>query len=213
MLAQKLEGLRRNLSSLGVNLHHILLYIFPGNKDAGKARQNPENVYLFYDDFSDSNLEKKWQKNWGAIRVENGVLKLRTRQTPTGDSGEISVFVKHGHEWEDIEVELDFNERNTGTEYPGPFLRVQDARIQSTTAWWFEYQTGSKGCTMRPFKNNKDGSWLYQGTLAKPLSAGSWLHAKYRVAGDRFVGLYCHGGGGGATKKGLYYTTILSVER
>ncbi|CAB4007783.1 Hypothetical predicted protein, partial [Paramuricea clavata] len=161
-------------------------YLVYGNKDAGKAKQNPENVYLFYDDFSDSILEKKWQKNWGDIRVENGVLKLRTRQTPTRDNGEISVFIKHGHEWEDIEVELDFNERNTGPQYPGPFLRVQDARIQSTTAWWFEYQTGSKYCTMRPFKNNKDGSWLYRGTLTKPLSAGSWYHAKYRVVGDRF---------------------------
>jgi hypothetical protein len=190
MLAQKMEGLKRNLSSLGVNLHHVLQYIFPGNKDASKARQNPENVYLFYDDFSDSNLEKKWQKNWGAIRVENGVLKVKTRQTPTGNNAEISVFVKHGHEWEDIEVELDLNERNTGSNVaPGTFLRVQDARIQRTTAWWFEYVPAYDHCTMRPFQNNRDSNWLYKTALTKSFSPGLWYHVKYRVAGDRFVGL------------------------
>jgi hypothetical protein len=173
-----------------VSIYTTFCYIFPGNKDAGKARQNPENVYLFYDDFSDSNLEKKWQKNWGAIDVENGVLKVKTRQTPTRNQAEISVFAKHGHEWEDIEVELDLNERNTGSNVaPGTFLRVQDARIQSTTAWWFEYVSTYKHCTLRPYQNNKDGSWLYQGTLTKPLSPGTWFHAKYRVVGDRFVGL------------------------
>ena len=119
------------------------------------------------------------------------MLKLKTRQTPTGNNAEISVFVRHGHEWEDIEVELDFNEI-IDAKAPGPFLRVQDARIESTTAWWFEYVSGSKDCTMRPFKNNKDGIWLYRGTLTKPLSAGSWYHAKYRVVGDRFVGTALH---------------------
>ncbi|CAB3991343.1 Hypothetical predicted protein [Paramuricea clavata] len=176
---------REILIDSSVSLQNDYTVALQGNKDAGKARQNPENVYLFYDDFSDSNLEKKWQKNWGAIRVENGVLKVKTGRTPTSDKGEISVFVKHGHEWEDIEVELDLNERNN-VRAPGPFLRVQDARIQSTTAWWFEYVTGSKLCTMRPFKNNKDGSWLYRGTLPKALSAGLWYHAKFRVVGDRF---------------------------
>ena len=116
------------------------------------------------------------------------MLKVKTRQTPTGNNAEISVFVKHGHEWEDIEVELDFNEI-IDVKAPGPFLRVQDARIQSTTAWWFEYITGNKVCTMRPFKNNQDAGWLYRGTLTKPLSAGSWYHAKFRVVGDRFVAL------------------------
>jgi hypothetical protein len=119
------------------------------------------------------------------------VLRLKTGQT--SNAAEISVFVKHGHEWEDIEVELDLNERNTGPDIaPGTFLRVQDTRIESTTAWWFEYVSGSKSCTMRPFKNNKDGGWLYKGTLTKPLSAGSWFHAKYRVVGDRFVGTTLH---------------------
>ena len=160
-----------------------------GNKEAGKAKQNPENVYLFYDDFSDSlNLENKWQKNWGAIDVRNGVLHLKTGKTPTKDSSEISIFVKHGHEWKDIEVELDFSEKNLNV-YPGPYLRVRDARIQSTSAWWFEYEylSGKKACTMRPYKNNQDGSWLYKGTLTKPLSPGSWYHFKYRVVGDRCV--------------------------
>lgn len=61
-----------------------------------RAKRNkiPENVYLFYDDFSDKNLEKKWQKNWGSVSAENGVLALQTKATPTANSAEISVFVK-----------------------------------------------------------------------------------------------------------------------
>ena len=157
-----------------------------GNKEAGEAKQNPENVYLFHDDFSDSNLEKKWQKNWGSVITENGVLKLKTALTPTKNNAEISVFVKQGHEWKDIEVELDLSERNINV-YPGPFLRAQDVRIQTTSAWWFEYSVGKQECTMRPFKKNVDGLWLYRGKLTKPLSAGAWYHAKYRVVGDRFV--------------------------
>ncbi len=198
----QISNISRNLAQTTyIASHHAqqlamhILYILPGNKDAGKAKQNPENVYLFYDDFSDSNLEKKWQKNWGTVGIENGVLKLKTGQTPTGNAAEISVFVKHCHEWKDIEVELDFNERNTGYDgaravAPGPFLRVQDARIQNTSAWWFEYISGSNEGIMRPYKNNQDGGWLYKGTLTKPLSPGSWYHAKYRVAGDRFARLF-----------------------
>ena len=147
-------------------------------------------MYFFYDDFSDSNLEKKWQKNWGNINVENGVLKLKTDTTPTGDNAEISVFVKNGQEWEDIEVDLDFNERNNEVA-PGPFLRVQDAKIKDTSGWWFEYVTdGRKTCTMRPFKKNHDGNWLYTRDLEGPVSAGSWHHAKYRVVGDRLVTVF-----------------------
>ena len=157
---------------------------FIGNKDAGKAKQNPENVYLFYDDFSDLNLERKWQKNWGIIDVVNGALKLITDATPTGDNAEISVFVKNGQEWEDIEVDLDFSEMNNNVA-PGPFLRVQDTRFQTTSGWWFEYVTGGKDCTMRPFKKNVDGGWMYtKKFLNGPISAGSWNHAKYRIVGD-----------------------------
>ena len=165
--------------------NHLSLLISLGNKDAGKAKQNPENVYLFYEDFSNSNLEKKWQKNWGSVSVENGVLKLKTGASPTGDLAEISVFVKNGQEWEDIEVELDFDEKNS-VSYPGPFMRVQDASIRSTTAWWFEYATGRKDCTMRPYQKNQDGKWLYTKYLKEQVSTGSWHHVKYRVVGDRY---------------------------
>ena len=151
--------------------------------------KNPEHVYLFYDDFTDTKLERKWQKNWGTVRVENGVLTVRTGKTPTNEHVEISVFVRHGYDWEDIEVELDFLDRNKD-KYPGPFLRVQDAGLKSTSGWWFEYHTGNKRCTMRPLKSNNDGSWLYRGNLNKPLSLVSWTHAKYRVVGDRLV-LFC----------------------
>ncbi|XP_028392656.1 uncharacterized protein LOC114517196 [Dendronephthya gigantea] len=162
-------------------------YIVYGNKEADRAKQNPENVYLFYDDFSDQNFGKRWQKNWGTVTVENGVLKLNTDRTPTGDYADISVFVKNGEEWKDIEVELDFNELRSNVA-PGPFLRVHDAKIRSTTAWWFEYVTGRKVnfCTMRPYQNNQDGKWLYARNRASILSAGTWYHAKYRVVGDRF---------------------------
>ncbi|CAB3991342.1 Hypothetical predicted protein [Paramuricea clavata] len=176
-----------NSNVLNVSLQKDYTVGLQGNKDAGKAKQNPENVYLFYDDFSDSNLEKRWQKNWGTIDVENGVLKMKIRRIPTRDNAEISVFIKHGHEWEDIEAELDLNERNMGFNVaPGTFLRVQDARIQRTTAWWFEYIPGYGHCTMRPFQNNRDSKWLYKTALTQPLCPGFWYHFKYRVAGDRF---------------------------
>ena len=163
-------------------------FLFPGNRAAGKAKQNPEFVYLFYDDFSDSNLEEKWTKNWGVGKVQNGVLGLKTGKTPTGNTAEIAVFVKHGYEWEDIEAELDFNEKNSGPNVaPGPFLRVQDARIASTTAWWFEYVSKSDQCTVRPYKNNADSGWIHRSILTKPLSPGLWNHAKYRVVGERLV--------------------------
>ena len=171
---------------------YIHRLIVTGNKGAGPAKKNPENVYLFYDDFTDSNLEKKWQKNWGTIGVGNGILSLKTGTTPTNDSAEVSVFVKHGHEWKDLDVELDFKEKirefeGAAVAAPGPFLRVEDARIQSTTAWWMEYVEGRKDCTMRPFKNNKDGGWLYTRSLSRSFTAGLWYHGKYRVVGDRFV--------------------------
>ena len=184
------------LSQIEQNSHFIFLnnyienslYNSAGDKEANKAKQNPSNVYLFYDDFSDQNFEKRWQKNWGTVGVQNGVLKVNTNRTPTGDIAEVSVFAKHGLEWKDVEVELDFNELRSAVA-PGPFLRVQDAKIRSTTAWWFEYVTGRKDnfCTMRPYKNNLDGKWLYAVNRASTFSARTWYHAKYRVVGDRFV--------------------------
>ena len=164
------------------------LHNSPGDKEANKAKQNPSNVYLFYDDFSDQKFEKKWEKNWGTVGVQNGVLKVNTDKTPTGDHAEISVFAKHGQEWKDVEVELDFNELRSAVA-PGPFLRVQNANIRSTTAWWFEYVTGRKVefCTMRPYKNNLDRGWLYPVNRDSTLYSRTWYHAKYRVVGDRFV--------------------------
>ena len=121
--------------------------------------------------------------------MENGALKLKTGEdqaTEETGSGGISVFAQNGQDWEDIEVQLDFNELRNDVA-PGPLVRVQDTRIKNLGAWWFQYVSGSSDCTMRPHKNGRDGGWLYQGTLKKPLSQGSWYHAKYRVVDDRFV--------------------------
>ena len=71
--------------------------------------------------------------------------------------------------------------------YPGPFFRVQDFRLQHTTAWWFEYYTDHKDCTMRPFVNNKDGSWIYKCQLPEPLVKNKWFHFKYRLMGNKIT--------------------------
>ena len=173
--------LQEELNENAVTSEYFFVY---GNQNASRARQNPENVYLFYDDFTDARLEKKWQRNWASAKVVNGKLELRSGKTPTGDSTEVAIFVKGGSEWKDIEVELDMMEQNK--KYPGPLLRIEDIRIKSTSAWWFEYHSGHTKCTMRPYKNNRDGQWLYKGTLSKPLARGTWVRGKYRVVGDRF---------------------------
>ncbi|XP_028392634.1 uncharacterized protein LOC114517176 [Dendronephthya gigantea] len=99
-------------------------YLAYGNKDASRAKESPEGVYLFYDDFSDSDWEKKWQKNSGEIQVKNGELNVKTRGTTP--RAEIAIFAKNGYNWRDIEVDLEFFEKNYGA-YPGVFLRVSDA--------------------------------------------------------------------------------------
>lgn len=38
-------------------------YLVYGNPNAGSAKNNPENVFLFFDDFSRKSLSKKWQTN------------------------------------------------------------------------------------------------------------------------------------------------------
>ncbi|CAB4038787.1 Hypothetical predicted protein [Paramuricea clavata] len=159
-------------------------YLAYGNPNARPARHNPENVYLFYDDFSDKSLSKKWKKNWGSVNVVNGQLVLKTGKTQ-GDNAEVAIYVKQGNNWHDVEVELDFKERHKSV-YPGPFLRLENPAIKTTSGWWFEYESGGQGCTMRPFNKNKDGSWLYSGKLSKPLGTNTWIHAKYRVVGDKF---------------------------
>ena len=161
-------------------------YFVYGNKEAGKAKENPENVYLFYDDFSDIYLEKKWFKVFGDIDVENGVLKLKTYKNQAAeDATGISLFIQNGYDFEDIEIELDFSEIRKDVA-AGALLRVQDTRLKSLSAWWFQYVSGSTACTMRPYKDGFDGKWLYQSNFKNSLSQGSWYHAKYRVFGDRF---------------------------
>lgn len=115
----------------------------------------------------------------------NKQLALKTGNTPTGDNAEVAIYVKQGNHWRDVEVELDLKEMHK-TEYPGPFLRLENPSIKTTSGWWFEYGAGRRTCMMRPFNKNKDGDWLYQGKLTKPLTIGTWNHGKYRVVGDRF---------------------------
>ena len=113
------------------------------------------------------------------------MLKLKTKENQeTNDAVEISLFVQNGYEFEDIEIELDFNEFANDVAF-GPVMRVQDTRMKSFSAWWFQYITGKTDCTMRPYKDGFDGKWLYQSNFKKSLSKGSWYHAKYRLFGDR----------------------------
>ena len=69
--------------------------------------------------------------------------------------------------------------------YTGPLFRIQDFRLHHTTAWWFEYYTDRKDCTMRPFVNNKDSGWIYKCQLPEPLVKNNWFHFKYRLMGEQ----------------------------
>ena len=157
-----------------------------GRSDDGPALSDPAKVFAFYDDFSDNKLRSDWRVNWGDWSVQNGALRGKTAATPTGDNAEIGIYVPSGYSWQDVQVELDMMDSSSVKAYPGPFLRVKDAGFRSTTAWWWEYAQGATGCTMRPFQNNRDGSWLYKGTLPTKLNKNVWFHFKYQVVGDRF---------------------------
>ena len=85
-----------------------------GSNTAGKANGNLEKVYAFYDDFSDSNLDRKWIRNWGKWSVKRGTVYGKTGNT--GDVDEVGIYVKNGNEWRDVEVELDMMETATGDE-------------------------------------------------------------------------------------------------
>ena len=67
---------------------------------------------------------------------------------------EVGLYLKQGKGWGDIELELDLMETGLSTLYPGPFFRVEKPSLRYTTAWWFEYMTDQKKCTMRPYVNN-----------------------------------------------------------
>ena len=113
------------------------------------------------------------------------MLKLKTSENQASeDAAGVSLFAQNGYEWEDIEIELDFSEIRDDVTF-GPLMRVQDTRMKSLSAWWFQYISGSTGCTMRPYKDGLDGKWFYQSNLKESLSQGSWYHAKYRLFGDR----------------------------
>ena len=156
-----------------------------GSKTAGPAKDNPEKVYAFYDAFTDSNLNGRWTKNWGAWTVKKGGLLGKTDQTLTGDSSEIGIYVTKGTDWKDVQVELEMME-TSDDQYPGPFLRVLDLRFSHTTAWWFQYWTKGTKCVMRPFKNNADGIWRYKANLPYPLKLNRWFHFTYKLDGNKF---------------------------
>lgn len=154
-----------------------------GGKSSEKAKANPKNVFLFHEDFSNSTL-RDWKQVWGEWVVKNGSLFGKTGRSPFG-YGEVGLYLKKGKGWGDIEVQLDLMETGTDTVYPGPFLRVQESGLQHTTAWWFEYWTDHKECTMRPFVDNKDGGWKYKCQLPQPLVKNKWFRFKYRLIGNK----------------------------
>ena len=85
--------------------------------------------------------------------MRNGGLLGKTGKSLFGNA-EVGLYLKKGEGWGDIEVELDFMETGSNVVFPGLLFRVQDFRLQHTTAWWFEYRTDHEDCTMRPFVNN-----------------------------------------------------------
>ena len=154
-----------------------------GGKNVRKAKSDPRKVFAFFEDFSNSTL-KQWRRVWGDWTVSNGAVFGKTGRSSFGHA-EVGLYLNEGRDWSDIEVELDFMERGSGTVFPGPFLRVQEYNLQRTTAWWFEYYTDHKDCTMRPFVNNRDGVWKYRCQLPKPLVKNKWFHFRYRVMGNK----------------------------
>jgi len=156
-----------------------------GGKSTQRVKADRRNVFAFYEDFSSSKLED-WRRVWGEWTVKNGTLFGRTGASMFGH-GEVGLYLNQGKEWGDIEVELDFMETGSNTVFPGPFFRVQDSNLRRTTAWWFEYMTDQKTCTMRPFINNKDGSWVYKCNLPEPLVKNKWFHFKYHLLGNKIT--------------------------
>ncbi|XP_068733895.1 uncharacterized protein [Montipora capricornis] len=161
-----------------------------GDLVSGSAKENPEKVYAFYDDFSSSTLKKDWVKAWGQWSVQNGRLLGSTMQTKDRNSDfvEVGVYLKTGFHWKDVQVELDLMEtsglKNTAT---GPFLRLSNVNPNKTTGWWLQYFLGAPNhCYLRPQANNKDGSWKYGGRLPTAFQLNKWFHIKYRVIGNRF---------------------------
>ena len=150
---------------------------------AGNVKSDPKKVFTFFEDFSDSKLNK-WTRVWGEWTVQNGAVFGKTGKSTFGNA-EVGLFLKEGRDWDDIELELDLMETGSGVVFPGPFLRVQEFNLQYTTAWWFEYYTDHKGCTMRPFIINRDGSWKYKCQLPQALVKNKWFHFRYQVVGDR----------------------------
>lgn len=138
-----------------------------GGKPPHGVKADKKNVFAFFEDFSTSDL-REWTRVWGEWTVKNGHLFGKTGKSAFGYA-EVGLYLTKGKAWKDIEVDLDFMETGSHVVYPGPFFRVQDSRLQHTTAWWFEYYTDHKDCTMRPFVNNKDGSWIYKCQLPEPL--------------------------------------------
>ncbi|KAL9989405.1 hypothetical protein ACROYT_G003952 [Oculina patagonica] len=154
-----------------------------GGRNVGKAKSDPKKVFAFFEDFSDSTLNR-WTRVWGEWTVKNGAVFGKTGKSTFGHA-EVGLYLDEGKDWGDIEVELDLMETGSATVYPGPFLRVLESNLQYTTAWWFEYYTDRKDCTMRPFMLNRDGSWKYKCQLPNPLVKNKWFHFRYRVTGNR----------------------------
>lgn len=154
-----------------------------GGKYNKPAKADPRKIFAFYDSFESRSLDG-WKHNWGEWKVKNGKLYGKTGKSPHGN-GEVGLYIKEGQYWKDVEVELDFMEAGANTVFPGPFLRIMNPSLKQTTAWWFEYYTDHKACTMRPFQNNNDGGWKYRCNLPEKLLKNKWYHFKYRVEGNK----------------------------
>ena len=176
----------RTQKAIPANTLDVKSYAFVfGGKPLRRVKADKKKVFAFFEDFPLSTLHE-WRRVWGEWSVRNGSLFGKTGKSLFGNA-EVGLYLKEGEGWRDIEVELDFMETGSNVVFSGPLFRVADFRLQHTTAWWFEYHTDHKDCTMRPFVNNKDGSWIYKCQLPEPLVKNKWFHFKYRLMGNKIT--------------------------
>lgn len=169
-------------SSINKESHYILLY---DNPNAEPAKSDPENVYLFHDDFSSQSLEKQKNSSWGSAKVVNGLLEIETNFSPKVNDAGVVLYAKHGYDWQDVNVELDMME-TTLNSYLGIFVRVQNPTISETTAWGFYFHSGETRCVFRPTVKNRDASQMNKARLHEPLAIKTWIKVQYKLVDNSF---------------------------
>jgi len=160
------------------------IYLYYGNPSA-MPESDGEGVFEFFDDFDDGSIDSsKWTQLSGTTWVEEGGVLKEMESRQSGDSGEADIYYPGGFSWTDYIFEGKLYADTSS--YPGVFVRVSDASISSTTAWWHEWNTSGGNGTLRPFVNNTDYSWAYTWTGTTPTDTGMWRDFRVDVWGDNY---------------------------